>query len=476
MEKHATSANDIQDPIKKSDMSHFLLSEIRIGSENQHLYDACSADNYDDRSLFESILRDGVKEPLVLTQDFYLVSGHRRRWAARRAGLEKVPVRFISEVYEELTAKQRLLLLRSFNHQRDKTSEERYKEGVVSIDPSTAHSTLLRRRIQKDMELKRRGREFGGAIELGVCRKRPKIQTLEFLEAVKAIIDDNEEYWPLTDRRVHYLLLNAPPLRHDKKPGSRYCNDAKSYKALSSLLTRARLTGEIPMESIDDPTRPVTLPAGFDNFSEFFNHEIHWLLDGYRRNLVQDQPAHIEIFLEKAALRIVVERIASEYCIPVTTTRGYASLSPRQEVVARFRRSGKRELVLLILADFDPDGEAIAASLARSFRDDFNVPESCMRAVKVGLTHEDVLSNDFPSDLEAKVSSANYKSFVQKYGNRVVELDAAPVEWIQGRLKEAIESHLDMGMFNAQFLEEEKDSVLLQEKKASILESLGLGV
>jgi hypothetical protein len=40
----------------------------------------------------------------------------------------------------------------------------------------------------------------------------------------------DSRYWPLTVRQVHYLLLNDPPLRHDKKPGSVYVNDKASYK------------------------------------------------------------------------------------------------------------------------------------------------------------------------------------------------------------------------------------------------------
>ena len=78
---------------------------------------------------------------------------------------------------------------------------------------------------------------------MGAAKKRASITTMRFLAKAQSVILDNREYWPLTVRRVHYLLLNDPPLRHDKKPGSVYVNDKASYKALTNLLIRARLSG-----------------------------------------------------------------------------------------------------------------------------------------------------------------------------------------------------------------------------------------
>jgi hypothetical protein len=53
---------------------------------------------------------------------------------------------------------------------------------------------------------------------------------LQFPVKVKEIITENEPYWPLTDRRIHYLLLNARPLKHDKKPESKYQNAMEKWR------------------------------------------------------------------------------------------------------------------------------------------------------------------------------------------------------------------------------------------------------
>jgi hypothetical protein len=210
------------------------------------------------------------------------------------------------------------------------------------------------------------------------------------------------------------------------------------------------------MGAVEDSTRPVQLGGGFETFDQFLAQELDNFLCGYWRDLMQGQLVHVEIVLEKNALRSVIEPVAREYCIPMTTGRGFASLSPRHAVAQRFKRSGKEKLVLLLLTDFDPDGEQIAASFARSMRDDFGVWN--IDPIKVALTAEDVQMYDLPSDMDAKPSSPNYKKFLEKHGTKVVELDAAPVTLLQDKLRTAIESVIDVEELNAQLKQEKQDA------------------
>ena len=90
------------------------------------------------------------------------------------------------------------------------------------------------------------------------------------------------------------------------------------------------------------------------------------------------------------------------------------------------------------LRDFDPDGDAITETFARSMRDDFGLKN--VHPIKVALTADDVRDHALPSDMDAKPSSPNYKKFLAKYGTKAVELDAAPVRLLQMKLRHAIES------------------------------------
>jgi ribosomal 50S subunit-associated protein YjgA (DUF615 family) len=127
---------------------------------------------------------------------------------------------------------------------------------------------------------------------------------------------------------------------------------------------------------------------------------------------------------------------------------------------------------MLYLTDFDPDGDEIAASFSRSMRDDFGIKN--ITSKKVALTNEDIDKYDLPSDMDAKVTSANYEKFIERYGSdRVVELDAAPVELLQEKLRDAIEDFLDMDEFNAQKELQNQEAVEIQAYRSIVFNALG---
>jgi len=453
--------------MKKQDLSHFPINLIKQAPENESIYDNFGIAHADDWALVESIKADGIHEPLVITADWVLLSGHRRLAAAIYLGRSTVPVRVKDDViFADLDKQERVKLLRLYNQQREKSASEKIREAMVSIDPKAAHVEL------KEYNQQRKSLSSSdGEITITGTKTRAKITTLQFLKAAKAAIQKEKKYWPLSVRRIHYLLLNNPPLCHDRKPKSKYENNLNCYKKLTNLLSRARLTGEVPIHAIEDSTRPILEGGGFDTVGEYIGQEIRNFLTGYSRNLQQGQPHHIEIILEKNALRTVLESVAREYCIPITTTRGYASIPPRHDVYRRYMQSGKSKLILLCLTDFDPDGDEIAESFCKSMRDDFGI--SNIRSFKVALTCEDVEKYDLPSDMDAKKTSVNYKKFFERYGsNRAVELDAAPVELLQEKLRGAIESVLDMYEFNAQIKIEEQDAIELKARRTIVLETL----
>lgn len=451
---------------KKQDLSHFPTASIQTAAENDLLYDRFGIANLDDYNLTLSIRDNGIQEPLAVSADGYLLSGHRRLAAARYLGLKTVPVRSVDLVFADLAPAERLATLRRFNQQREKSPGERIREQLLEIKPEQAHMELRTRRAKNSAMTDK----LAANVSLGAIKKRPKITTRQFLEGAQRVVEENREYWPLTVRRVHYLLLNDPPLRHDKKPDSVYANDKASYKALTNLLIRARLGDDVPMAAIEDSTRPIQLGGGFSTFEEFVAQETDNFLTGYSRDLMQGQPHHVEIMLEKNALRTVIEAVARDYCIPVTTGRGFSSLSPRYDLWRRFRQSGKSKLVLLMLTDFDPDGEEIAKSFARSLRDDFGMRD--IHPIKVALTADDVRDYNLPSDMDAKPSSPNYKKFVAKHGVKVAELDAAPVKLLQDSLRRAIESVIDVAEYNAQIELERQDSAHVEAHRRVVFDAI----
>jgi len=454
--------------MKDLNMFHakFPVAEIKKSKANDKIYEGFSKTNFDDRNLLESIREKGILEPLVISIDNFLLSGHRRYSAARHLKLQYVPVRVLQIKFRILDEGEKLKLLSEFNQQRDKSTEEKINETFARTDPLMADFEIRCRKYEKKLKA-----ESESNLILGNKKKRYNITTQRFLLAVIDVVNKQQKYWPMTDRRVHYLLLNDPPLKHDKKPGSTYQNDKTSYKALTNLLTRARLMGFIPMHAIEDSTRPVQLGGGFSSVEEYCQDSIKDLMLGYQRDLQNGQANHIEIILEKNALRPIVAEVAAEYCTPLTVARGYLSLPPKAQIAQRFNDSKKETLVLLFLTDFDPDGEEIAKSTARSLRDDFGIPGNNIKAVKVALTKADIIENDLPSDMEAKRTSPNYNKFFKEHKtDRVVELDAAPVELLQTKLRENIESFMDIDEYNNQIKIQENDNVIIYAHRKVILE------
>ncbi len=73
--------------LKKQDISYFSLDEIREAPENELLYDDFSPNaDEDDYQLYMSIKEEGIREPLHVSADRFLLSGHRRYAAAQMVG------------------------------------------------------------------------------------------------------------------------------------------------------------------------------------------------------------------------------------------------------------------------------------------------------------------------------------------------------------------------------------------------------
>jgi hypothetical protein len=434
------------------------VSEIRPSPENDLLYRPIDPNDPDTLALEASIKEFGVKESLLITLDNFIISGHRRHFVCRRLGIEEVPIRV-----EPITREDPLFLklLRECNRQRVKSADEVLREEALAAGAEAAYDELLSQRIARsevDVE----------AIALEGHKRRCQISTAKWpmLLAMQKIITMLRDYWPLTDRQIHYNLLNDPPLRHASKPNSRYVNDEKSYNDTTDMLTRGRLEGQIPWNAIGDETRPVCTWDVFASPGPFIREKLSDFMKGYARDLLRSQPNHIEIVGEKNTVESIIRPVAMEFTIPYTIGRGYSSLDPRRKMYLRYIRSGKMKLILLILSDFDAEGEDIPHSFARSMRDDFGIQD--IVPVKVGLTHAQTLGAGLhPNRLKATSSRA--PKFREKYGEDTYELEAVPPATLQQYLRDVITSILDVDAYNAEVDRERQDAAYLAEVRRTSL-------
>jgi hypothetical protein len=186
---------------------------------------------------------------------------------------------------------------------------------------------------------------------------------------------------------------------------------------------------------------------------------------------MQSQPNQIEIVGEKNTIENLIQSVAMEYCIPYTIGRGYSCLDRRHRMKERFEQSGKEKLAVLILSDFDPEGEDIAHSFARSMRDDFGIEN--IVPIKVALTHEQVVQMKLPPQMKAKKTSSRYAKFAEKHGDDVFELEAVPPERLQKILRQAIDKVLDTAKFNAEIDIEKREAAHLDGVRRSLSKMIG---
>jgi hypothetical protein len=107
-------------------------------------------------------------------------------------------------------------------------------------------------------------------------------------ELIEVAIEILAAHHPQTVRQVFYQLVSRQVIE----------NSRSAYQSVSKALVAARRDGSIPWEQIEDRLRHprhVSMWEGLGNFATT-------AASAYRRDLWADQPARIEVWLEKDAL------------------------------------------------------------------------------------------------------------------------------------------------------------------------------
>jgi hypothetical protein len=185
----------------------------------------------------------------------------------------------------------------------------------------------------------------------------------------------------------------------------------------------------------------------------------------------------VEIVAEKLTVQTILQKVALEFTMPLTITRGMSSLPPKKAIRDRYVLSQKDRLILLVVSDLDPAGDAIAEDLVKSFRRDFSIAN--IEAYKVALTIDQVEEFSLEPSMEAKAKSPTYRAFVKKYEiTDAYEPEAMNPGDLAAQLESAIKDVLDLDLYNQELAAEEIDStqiIAVQEQAEQFFKSLNLG-
>jgi hypothetical protein len=271
---------------------------------------------------------------------------------------------------------------------------------------------------------------------------------------LKVAVEVLQDGHPMTVRQVYYQLVSRQVIK----------NTRSAYQSVSKLLVDARKRGEIPWDWIEDRLRRPRSTSMWSDLPDFFET----VRRAYRRDVWQDQPAYLEVWLEKDALSGIFEDVLDPYGVTLNVGRGFDGWSSIHGAAERYTRRQERgrQTAVLYFGDFDPSGEDMFRSLRERLADRGATPE----LVKVALIYEDIERYDLPPDF-TKATDTRTAKFVAKYGDLAVELDALPGPVLRQRLESEVGARMDAAALEETGRKQREDAIRLEE----VLEAVGCG-
>jgi hypothetical protein len=286
-----------------------------------------------------------------------------------------------------------------------------------------------------------------------------KFKTDKRHDRTKAIVSKAQEHIAeegvMSLRHLHYLLVSDGLIE----------NTPEQYARLSDYITEARERGDIDYDSIVDEGRGSKTYSGWDSPSQF----IMGMASMYTKKPWETQANHVEIWTEKTSVVSVLETISEEYRVPLRSLKGQGSASYIWESAKSCGHLAKPWFVFY-LGDHDPGGYVIEQSahdrLFELLLDNFSwsirdVTER-LRWKRLGFVKEDFdLFN--VTALDAKEKDSNRPKFEAKHGPECAELEGLPPHELRRRVREAVESKMDLTEWKRAMQEEEAERNKLVE-------------
>lgn len=289
---------------------------------------------------------------------------------------------------------------------------------------------------------------------------------MRYAEVVKTANEVIEQYdIRLTIRQIYYRLVSDPYLLFPNTPSA--------YKGFDKIMTRARERGDVDWHRIEDRSRE-TLGGdwGYSSPKEYLEYKIDGFAEcNYTRALWENQPRHVEVWVEKDALAGLFHDAARPYRVLVYPTRGYSSFTKVMEAIedrlAEAKEKGK-DIVLLHFTDHDPSGLQMRDDLAERLAS-YGGIVGAIKPIALNIAQVKRLRL---APNPTKRADPRSKGYVERYGNSCWELDAVPPDELMRMIKEAIEAEIDRKAWNEQVKRTKRERAELERKLKRMAEKL----
>jgi hypothetical protein len=257
-------------------------------------------------------------------------------------------------------------------------------------------------------------------------------KTLELIKNIKAILEEyNKEGIKITVRGLFYQLV-----ARDIIP-----NNIKSYSKLSRDLSKARYNKLIGWDSIIDNSNFLHICNFFDNIENLLETAVN----SYKLNRWEEQDYYLEVWVEKDALRNIVQPITQKYQINLFIPGGRVSTTMIYEATKRFREHDNKKRILLYLGDYDPCGLDM---ILRDIPKRINYFGNGIEIIQIALTKKQIEENNLPTDQITKTKDNNKDWYEELSGtSKCWELDALKPTIIRKIVEDNILKYLDLNLF-----------------------------
>lgn len=282
------------------------------------------------------------------------------------------------------------------------------------------------------------------------------LAALDMIQVINGIlVDYAAQGYDLSLRQLYYQLVsrNLVP------------NTEKSYKNVGSLVSDARLAGLVDWDMIRDRGREMIANPHWNNPSHF----IEIAAPQYRFDLWADQPAYVEVMVEKQALEGVLQPVCRELDVPFTANKGYSSSSAMYEASKRFLRRAEegKELYVIYLGDHDPSGIDMSRDVedrldlflktSLGCKDLLTPNEPSIIQVKRVALNMDQIRELRPPENPAKITDSRARGYIARFGRSSWELDAVEPRQLASLVREAVTGVMDRQKFAANSKKQDKE-------------------
>jgi hypothetical protein len=172
----------------------------------------------------------------------------------------------------------------------------------------------------------------------------PRGSTLELLEQVRGVLQEYEDYLPLTVRQIFYRLVGA----HE------YEKTERAYARLCEHLNRARRAHLIPMDVIRDDGGVISEPNSWES-AEQFMRTVRVMAKNFKLDRSAGQKTRLVVTCEAAGMVPQLERVTHPLGVTVMSGGGFESTTKRHEFAAALA-AHDRTTEVLDIGDHDASG------------------------------------------------------------------------------------------------------------------------